>query len=78
MRIERREDGAFWTWAAGLSVGIPVSVSVADGLELVGVGVLLPGWLLASSASLTLVTVLLSGLFSLRSLRLAQPAELLR
>jgi len=35
-------------------------------------------WLILPTAAVTMVTVLLSGLVALRSLRLAQPAELLR
>jgi hypothetical protein len=35
-------------------------------------------WLVGPTAAVTIATVLLSGLVALRSLRLAQPAELLR
>jgi hypothetical protein len=38
----------------------------------------LPWWLQVSAAVVTLVMALLSGLFALRSLRLIEPATLLR
>jgi putative ABC transport system permease protein len=69
---------SFWTGAAGLAIGCPLALRVAEALDTIGVSVVIPGWLLVFSAGLTLTTVLLSGLVSLRSLRLAQPANLLR
>jgi putative ABC transport system permease protein len=69
---------SFWIGAVGLAVACPVSLLLGDALELLGVRVLFPLWLLGPAAGLTMATVLLSGLFALRSLRLVQPAELLR
>lgn len=69
---------SFWIGAAGLIIACPVTLGLSEALNLLGVRVLLPAWLMAPSAALTLVTVLLSGLLSLRSLSLVQPAELLR
>ena len=43
-----------------------------------GVRVLLPLWLIGAASGVTLVTALGSGLIALRSLRLAEPATLLR
>ena len=51
-------------------------------LALIAFGLLvlwrLPAWLVVPASALTLVAVLLSGLFALRSLRLIEPAQLLR
>ena len=69
---------SFWVGAAGLAIACPVALGLAEALNHLGVRVLLPAWLLGPSALLTLATVLLSGLFALRSLRLVQPAGLLR
>jgi putative ABC transport system permease protein len=69
---------SFWIGATGLAIACPVTLSLGQALNRLDVRVLFPGWLLAPCAGLTLATVLLSGLFALRSLRLAQPAELLR
>jgi putative ABC transport system permease protein len=43
-----------------------------------GARVLLPGWLLAGAVFVTLWMALLAGLAALRSLRLVEPATLLR
>jgi putative ABC transport system permease protein len=40
--------------------------------------VLLPWWLLTGATAVTLLMAVLSGLFALRSLRLVEPATLLR
>jgi putative ABC transport system permease protein len=69
---------SFWIGAAGLIIACPFALGLGKALNLVGVRILLPGWLLGPSVALTLVFVLLSGLVALRSLRLVQPAELLR
>ena len=69
---------SFWIGAAGLAIACPTALLLGDVLNELGVKVLLPVWLVGPSAALTLITVLLSGLFALRSLCLVQPAELLR
>jgi putative ABC transport system permease protein len=69
---------SFWVGAVGLVIAAPVALTLADLLSLVSIYVLFPPWLLGPSAGVTLLTVLISGVFALRSLRLAQPAELLR
>jgi putative ABC transport system permease protein len=69
---------SLWLGAAGLAVAVPAALGLARLLNGLGVKMLLPVWLVAPASGLTLAVVLLSGLFALRSLRLAQPAELLR
>jgi putative ABC transport system permease protein len=69
---------SFWIGAVGLAIACPVALILGEVLDLLGVRVLFPLWLLVPGAALTMATVLLSGLLALRSLRLAQPAELLR
>ncbi len=69
---------SFWVGAAGLAVAAPVTLTLTDLLALLDVRMLLPMWLTLPSAGITMTTVLLSGLVALRSLRLVQPAELLR
>ena len=44
----------------------------------VGAKVLLPWWLLTGAVVVTMTTALSSGLLALRSLRLVEPASLLR
>lgn len=69
---------AFWVGLAGVGLALPTVLalrSVANGL---GAQVLLPYWLLGGAGAVTVVMALLSGLTSLRSLRLAEPAGLLR
>ena len=50
----------------------------AQTAESLGAKVLLPSWLLGIAAAVTMVMAALSGLGALRSLRLAEPATLLR
>jgi putative ABC transport system permease protein len=69
---------SFWVGAAGLTIAGPVTLTLSDLLGLVGVRLVFPGWLVWPTVGVTMTTVLLSGLVALRSLRLAQPAELLR
>jgi putative ABC transport system permease protein len=69
---------SFWVGAAGLVIAGPVTLTLADLLSLVSVQMLFPMWLVVPTVVLTIVTVVLSGFVALRSLRLAQPAELLR
>jgi putative ABC transport system permease protein len=69
---------SFWIGAAGVVVAVPASLVLGRILDFAGTRVLFPAWLVGPTAALTVATVLVSGLFSLRSLRLVQPAELLR
>ena len=56
----------------------PAVYGLARIAEAFGARVLLHGWLLAGVMAITLVTALVSGLVALRSLRLIEPANLLR
>ena len=69
---------SFWVGAAGLAAAGPVTLTLADLLAFADVYTLFPMWLLGPTVVGMMLTVLLSGIVSLSSLRLAQPAELLR
>jgi putative ABC transport system permease protein len=69
---------SFWVGIAGVSIGLPLAFLLAQGAEAVHVPLPLPWWLPSSAAVITLTTALLAGLFALRSLRLVEPAVLLR
>ncbi len=69
---------AFWVGLTGIAVAVPVVYGLREGADTLGAKVLLPAWLLASAAGVTMTMALLSGLAALRSLRLVEPATLLR
>jgi putative ABC transport system permease protein len=69
---------AFWVGIAGLLAAAPAVLGLARAAGVVGARVYLPGWLLAASAVSTMVTALVSGVYSLRSLRGVEPITLLR
>jgi putative ABC transport system permease protein len=69
---------SFWVGAAGLVIAAPVTLTLADILSLMEVRTLFPMWLIVPTSGVMLITVLLSGVVALRSLRLVQPAALLR
>jgi putative ABC transport system permease protein len=69
---------SFWVGLAGLCIALPTVFFLAQGADALGAKVLLPLWLLGSAAAVTMTMALLSGLAALRSLRLAEPAALLR
>lgn len=69
---------SFWVGAAGLVIAAPVTLTLADLVELLSIRTLFPMWLVVVTSVVTIVTVVMSGLVALRSLKLAQPAELLR
>ena len=69
---------SFWVGVAGVALALPTALLFArlgDGL---GAKVLWPGWLIISAIAITMVMAVLSGLAALRSLRLVEPAVLLR
>ncbi|OAI39332.1 peptide ABC transporter permease [Planctomycetaceae bacterium SCGC AG-212-D15] len=69
---------SFWVGVAGVALALPTAAVLArlgDGL---GAKVLLPGWLVALAIGITMLMAMLSGLAALRSLRLVEPAVLLR
>jgi putative ABC transport system permease protein len=63
---------------AGVAVGLPLSLILGVLIDSTGGRVLLPIELLAIGVGVTLATACLSGLFSLRALRLFEPITLLR
>jgi putative ABC transport system permease protein len=69
---------SFWVGVAGLACAVPAVVGLQQAAGAAGVPVQLPGWLLGSGAAITMVMALFSGLAALRSLRLVEPAVLLR
>jgi putative ABC transport system permease protein len=69
---------SFWVGIFGVAIGF-VAVHAARFLaNQVGASVLLPNWLQIGAAAITLATALIAGLTALRSLRLVEPAILLR
>lgn len=62
----------------GLVLGLPLSGVMAKAAEVAGIRASLPAWLLIGTAILTIVMALGSGLVALRSLRQAEPVQLLR
>lgn len=69
---------SFWVGTTGVVAAAPVTQTLADLLELADVKTAFPRWMVVPTIGLMIVTVLLSGLIALRSLRLVQPAALLR
>jgi putative ABC transport system permease protein len=69
---------AFWMGMAGVALAFPATLALAKGAELLSVIILLPIWLLAATAAVTMVMALGSGFAALRSLRRIEPAILLR
>jgi putative ABC transport system permease protein len=69
---------SFWVGIIGVILSVPAVHLLAWGADELGVRVLLPLWLIGSAAGVTLVMALGSGLMALRSLRLVEPATLLR
>jgi putative ABC transport system permease protein len=69
---------SFWVGLAGLLLGLPSVHALAWLAERCGAKAQLSPPLLGFAAAVTLTMALLSGLSALRSLRLAEPATLLR
>jgi putative ABC transport system permease protein len=69
---------AFCVGIAGLALAFPVTFALAWAAELLSVVILLPGWLLAATAAVTMAMALGSGFAAMRSLRRIEPAVLLR
>jgi putative ABC transport system permease protein len=82
--IPRRQMAAmvmalsFWIGVAGIVLALPFTFGLARVAEMMGTRMLLPHWLLGSVTAVTLLMALVSGLAALRSLRLTEPANLLR
>jgi len=69
---------SFWVGLLGVLVGLPIAHLLAWLANALTVTVWLPWWLQAAAACVTLSMALISGLLALRSLRLVEPALLLR
>jgi putative ABC transport system permease protein len=69
---------SFWVGVIGVALALPTVFGLARLAEIAGARVQLGAELLAAVAVLTLVMALASGLAALRSLRLIEPANLLR
>jgi putative ABC transport system permease protein len=69
---------AFWIGVIGISLAVPIIFGLCRGADSLGAKVLLPSWLLAGAVAVTLSMALVSGVAALRSLRLVEPATLLR
>jgi len=69
---------SFWVGLLGIALAMPASFGSAGVMRALGARIVLPAWMLASAAALTLAMALLAGLVSLRSLRRVEPATLLR
>ena len=70
---------AFWVGIIGIVLALPAVNGLAWTADRVmGVQLSLPWWLQSGAAAVTLAMALLSGLFALRSLRMIEPATLLR
>jgi putative ABC transport system permease protein len=69
---------SFWVGMGGLLVAVPAILGLCRAAGAAAVPVLLPPELLLIAAAVTMTMALLSGLMALRSLRLVEPALLLR
>jgi putative ABC transport system permease protein len=69
---------SFWIGVAGILLALPAVLGLGELADVFGAKVLLPEWLLAGAAGVTMVMALVSGLFALRSLRHVEPVALLR
>ncbi len=63
---------------AGISLGMPLALALAFCARAAGTRAMLPGWLMAAGALITLGMALLAGLAALRSLKHTEPEQLLR
>jgi putative ABC transport system permease protein len=69
---------SFWVGIAGVALALPSAWALAQGAEALGARVMLPPWLLVLAVCVTMTMAMVSGLAALRSLRLIEPAILLR
>ncbi|HEX4592445.1 MAG TPA: ABC transporter permease [Gemmataceae bacterium] len=67
-----------WIGGLGVAIALPLAYLVAHAVDAIGAKAILPLPLVVASAVVTIVMSLLSGLAALRSLRLMEPAQLLR
>jgi putative ABC transport system permease protein len=69
---------SFWVGIAGIVLALPTTFGLAHVAEVAGTRMLLPHWLLAAVMLVTMAMAIFAGLAALRSLRLTEPATLLR
>jgi putative ABC transport system permease protein len=69
---------SFWVGVIGIALALPAVYGLSQGADALGAKVLLRPWLMASAVAVTLTMALVSGLAAMRSLRLVEPATLLR
>ncbi|HTU21311.1 MAG TPA: ABC transporter permease [Gemmataceae bacterium] len=69
---------SFWIGLAGVATSLPAAMVLARVAGVIGAEVQLPAWLLLGTIMVTMAIALFSGLLALRSLRLVEPANLLR
>jgi putative ABC transport system permease protein len=69
---------SFWIGIVGICLAIPIVYGMSQGADTLGARILLPYWLLSTAITVTMTMALLSGITALRSLRLVEPATLLR
>jgi putative ABC transport system permease protein len=69
---------SFWVGLIGICLALPAAFALAEVADRLGVRVMLPPVLLGAAIGITMVMAMLSGLLALRSLRLVEPAMLLR
>jgi len=69
---------SFWVGISGVIIALPTVFCLAWVADFMGARVMLPPELLAGAGAVTLVMAVLSGLAAMRSLRLVEPAILLR
>jgi len=69
---------SFWVGIVGIVLALPTTFGLSHVAEVMGTRMLLPHWLLGSVMLVTMAMAVLSGLAALRSLRLTEPASLLR
>ena len=69
---------SFWVGIAGIGLALPAAFGLAWVAGVFGANVKLPWELIGIAGAVTMVMALLSGFMALRSLRLVEPAALLR
>jgi len=69
---------SFWIGLVGVVTSLPAAMVLARVAGVIGAEVQLPPWLLLGTIIITMAIALISGLLALRSLRLVEPANLLR
>ncbi len=69
---------SFWVGLIGVCLALPAAFALAEVADQLGVRVMLPAELLGAAIGITMLMAMLSGLAALRSLRLVEPAMLLR